>query len=242
MTAVEYCNYAFAIFSTTVRQVLCRMLKTGMWHCIISLSVRLNRPCNTIGQTMTTFRLENQQFLSLGTNTLLKVRWPESLSSPSPDLSIVFFSTSEEEAKSEGNKRPRFPPLGLGECRIWEWSKTKWILWPLRERAPVRERRKEGKGKEGGATEEEGWRSHTQKRRQCLLISGVERVEELQTGWRGGTWASSLCSKLRLDRKMDSLWTIQRFMNYVAESWWSCMMIDILLASVCSGDNECFIA
>ncbi|KAM7411548.1 hypothetical protein PAMA_021507 [Pampus argenteus] len=28
-----------------------------------------------------------------------------------------FLCTSEEEAKSEGNKRPCFPPLGLGECR-----------------------------------------------------------------------------------------------------------------------------
>ena len=65
---------------------------------------------------MTKCRLESQSFHALGP-TLFKAYWPESLSSPAPYLSIVFFSTSEEEAKSKGNKRPCFPPLGLGECR-----------------------------------------------------------------------------------------------------------------------------
>lgn len=94
----------------------CWMLRIAMWHCSISLSVRLKRPCYAIGQTMTKCRLESQPFHALGP-TLFKAYRPESLSSPAPYLSIVFFSTSEEEAKSKGNKRPCFPPLGLGECR-----------------------------------------------------------------------------------------------------------------------------
>lgn len=55
---------------------------------------------------------------SLGTNTFLKAHWPESLSASSPYLTVVSFCTSEEEAKSEGNKRPCFSPLGPGECRV----------------------------------------------------------------------------------------------------------------------------
>lgn len=60
----------------------------------------------------------------------------------------------------------------------------------------MRERGEEWKGgrEEGrrdGGEEKKGWRrGHTRRRRQCLLISGVERDKKLQTGWQAGRWAT----------------------------------------------------
>lgn len=49
---------------------------------------------------------------------------------------------------------------------------------------------KEGEREEGGEKGDNGyWRTHTQKTRQCLLIS---RNVELQTGWQAGRWVISL--------------------------------------------------
>ncbi len=59
--------------------------------------------------------------------------------------------------------------------------------------------RREGerKGKEvAEAKQDKGLESHTQKRRRCLLISGVERVEELQSA--SGHMGYFLCFKLGL--------------------------------------------
>lgn len=45
-----------------------------------------------------------------------------------------------------------------------------------------------------------------------------------------------------MDRQMSPLCTTQWFMNYVAETWWSGLLIDILLDSWYCEDDECFIA
>lgn len=64
----------------------------------------------------------------------------------------------------------------------------------MRERGKDEEGREEGGEK--GAIDINGYRrSHTQRTIQCLLISVVERNEELQTGWQAGRF---LCSKLGL--------------------------------------------
>lgn len=55
--------------------------------------------------------------LGRGPKELLKAHWPYLLSSSYTYLTIVLFSRTEEEAKSEANKRAHFPPLGLRECR-----------------------------------------------------------------------------------------------------------------------------
>lgn len=185
---------------------------------------------------------------SLGTNSLLKTHWLESLSSPSPYLSIVFFCTSEEEAKSEGNKRTRFPPLGLGECRISEWSKTKWILWPLREKILWGSAEKKGRGERrmGGRRGKGGEgleKPHSEEKTVFAHLWG-RRSWEAADSLASRQMGYFLCSKLGLGwtERMGSLCTIQWFMNYVAECWWSCMMTGIFLASLYSGDNECFIA
>lgn len=61
------------------------------------------------------------------------------------------------------------------------------------------------RGGEGGEKGENGYRrNHTRRTRRCLLISVVERNEELQTGWQAGRF---LCSKLGLG------WT-ERWVHY----------------------------
>lgn len=94
-------------------------------------------------------------------------------------------------------------------------------------------RRKEGR--ERGLTEEEERAGGKVRRKDGVCSSQGE--------WGMGTadrWAT--LSAVSQDRKRGSLCTVHCFMGYVAECWWSYMMIGILLASLYGVDNECFIA